>query len=147
MKLLTPFGIASDHKTRLVRVGKRRAQIDRKLAPLIKLLWQQAVETIACCEGHGFQAAIAASEFGIGTGRPTASIVFASQQDAEKFKRLTKATESLARIGRTRESLDGGSWCWATNFETKDIAAITRYVRRAAQDKQVLSLKRKAGTR
>ena len=127
--LLTPFGIASKHKTQLVRVGKWAAQIDRKLAPLIRLLWQHGVETSACCQGTSFQAAIAAYEFGVGNGQPTASIVFASRRDALRFAKLTNGTRVRGCVSWTPMYPDGGRRVWATNFATRDIAALTRHVR------------------
>lgn len=41
------------HPVREVRVGKRSADIDEMLAPLIEALWRLGIETLTCCQDAG----------------------------------------------------------------------------------------------
>lgn len=132
--LLTPFGMAQGHRTQLVRVDKQAAQIDRRLAPLIRLLWKHGIQTLASCEDSGWFTGIAAFE------APTrfrwltttvAMIVFATRRDAERFKKLTAGSAVPIFVNWTPMYPDGGRRVWATNFAVKDIAAVTQYVQKA----------------
>lgn len=59
-----------NHATKFIKVGKRSANIDLKIAPLVKLLWELDIDTCNSCEEN----------------RPGVIwIEFFSSYDAEKF--------------------------------------------------------------
>ena len=41
-----------NHKTIKVKVGDQEGDIDEKIAPLIKLIWQSGIYTLNCCENN-----------------------------------------------------------------------------------------------
>lgn len=134
--LLTPFGMAQDHRTQLMRVGKQTAPIDRQLASLIRLLWKHGVQTVSSCENSGWLTGLVVVEYPTQfkwLTAPMAMIVFATRRDAERFKRLTAASSVPIFVGWTPMFPDGGRRVWATNFATKDIAVVTKHVQKATR--------------
>lgn len=101
------------HETTLVEVGGRTVAIDVPMAPLIRLLWENGIDTMSCCQGDGRTAYIV---FPLESARAfyTWMDAAASEADEDTFGRflwaLLRGTPDPD--SETRESW----WTWKIEF-------------------------------
>lgn len=130
---------AAKHPEIRVTVGDTSAMIDRGIAPLIELLWENGVRTSECCEGGGDE---------------LAAIYFSEERELTRFVTLAVEGAGVAlrrRMGLQLPEAKRGAWIYGISpyqylygggwrgevfttfvlFPTSDISLLCRAIEKA----------------